>query len=44
MPDEGCALLASFYVPQGTSHVTGTSDDLVVVIESTARQVSSVAW
>lgn len=40
--NEGGTLLTTFYVPQGASHVPRTSDNLVVVIESTAGQVPSV--
>lgn len=38
-----CISITRFNVPQGTAHVTGTGDDLVVVEETTARQVARVA-
>ena len=40
---ERCHLLTSLDVPQSTSHVSGGSDNLVVIEESAARQVAGMA-
>lgn len=41
---ECSALLAGLDIPEGAGHISGGSDDLVIIKEPTAREVSSMSW